>query len=85
MLGTTAHPSATWVTHAMKNLVMDLDDVGCGARFLLRDRDGKFSVLMDEVLTEAGTKTVLTGIRIPRMNAITERWVQPCRHELLDR
>ncbi|MFI7691311.1 integrase core domain-containing protein [Nonomuraea sp. NPDC049655] len=40
---------------------------------------------MDEVLTEAGIKTVLTGIRMPQMNSILERWVQSCRHELLDR
>ncbi|MEV4009887.1 helix-turn-helix domain-containing protein [Nonomuraea angiospora] len=85
VLGTTAHPSANWVTQAIRNLVMDLDDAGCRARFLLRDRDGKFPILMDEVLAEAGIKTVLTGIRMPRMNSIMERWVQSCRHELLDR
>lgn len=38
----------------MTNLVMDLDDTGCRARFLFRDRDGKFPALMDEILTEAG-------------------------------
>ncbi|MGW0810887.1 integrase core domain-containing protein [Nonomuraea sp. NPDC002799] len=85
VLGTTAHPSGNWVIQAMKNLVMDLDDAGSRARFLLRDRDGKFPALMDEILAEAGIKTVLTGIRMPRMNSIMERWVQSCRHELLDR
>ncbi|MFI7224085.1 integrase core domain-containing protein [Nonomuraea angiospora] len=85
VLGTTAHPSANWVTLTIRNLVMDLDDAGCRARFLLRDRDGKFPVLMDEILTEAGIKTVLTGIRMPRINSIMERWVQSCRRELLDR
>ncbi|MGV9384991.1 hypothetical protein ACWDRB_54935 [Nonomuraea sp. NPDC003707] len=40
---------------------------------------------MDEVLAEAGIKTVLTGVRMPCMNAMMERWVQSCRHELLDR
>ncbi|MEV4177062.1 integrase core domain-containing protein [Nonomuraea sp. NPDC049709] len=85
VLGTTAHPSANWVTQAMKNLVMDLDDAGCRARFLLRDRDGKFPALMDAILAETGIKTVPTGIQMPRMNSITERWVQSCRHELLDR
>jgi putative transposase len=85
VLGTTAHPTADWVTQAIKNLVLDLDDAGCRARFLIRDRDGKFPALMDEVLAEAGIKTVLTGIRMPRMNSIMERWVQSCRHELLDR
>ncbi|MEV1171387.1 integrase core domain-containing protein [Nonomuraea sp. NPDC049784] len=85
VLGTTAHPTANWVTQAIRNLAMDLDDAGCRARFMLRDRDGKFPALMDEILAEAGIKTVLTGIRMPRMNSIMERWVQSCRHELLDR
>ncbi|WP_433445460.1 integrase core domain-containing protein [Nonomuraea sp. CA-141351] len=40
---------------------------------------------MDEILAEAGIKTVLTGIRMPRVNSIMERWVRSCRHELLDR
>jgi putative transposase len=85
VLGTTAHPSANWVTQAIRNLAMDLEDAGCRARFLLRDRDRKFPALMDEILAEAGIKTVLTGARMPRMNSIMERWVQSCRRELLDR
>jgi hypothetical protein len=64
---------------------MDLDDAGCRARYLIRDRDGKFPALMDEILAEAGIKTVISGIRMPRMNSIMERWVQSCRRELLDR
>ncbi|MFG1711251.1 integrase core domain-containing protein [Nonomuraea sp. M3C6] len=40
---------------------------------------------MEEILTDAGIHTVLTGVRIPRMNSIMERWAQSCRHELLDR
>lgn len=64
---------------------MDLEDASCRARFLIRDRDGKFPVLMDEILAEAGIQSVLTGIRMPRMNSIMERWVQTCRCELLDR
>ena len=85
VLGTTAHPTAGWVVQAIRNLVMDLEDAGCRARYLIRDRDGKFPALMDEILADAGIQTVLTGIRMPRMNAIMERWVQSCRHELLDR
>ncbi|MFB4285514.1 helix-turn-helix domain-containing protein [Nonomuraea sp. MTCD27] len=79
VLGTTAHPSADWVTQTIRNLVMDLEEAGCRARYLIRDRDGKFPALMDEILTEAGIKTVITGIRIPRMNSTMEWWVQSCR------
>jgi hypothetical protein len=57
----------------MKNLVMDLEDTSCRTRFLIRDRDGKFPALMEEILAETGIQTVLTGIRMPRMNAIMER------------
>ncbi|WP_433413679.1 hypothetical protein ACQP1V_31835 [Microtetraspora malaysiensis] len=85
VLGTTAHPTAGWVVQAVKNLVMDLEDASCRVRYLIRDRDGKFPTRMEEILADAGIQTVLTGIRMPRMNAITERWVQSCRRELLDR
>jgi transposase InsO family protein len=85
ILGATAHPTTSWVVQAAKNLVMDLEDVGCRARLLIRDRDGKFPELFDTVLADAGIETVLSGVRMPRMNSIMERWVQTCRHELLDR
>jgi putative transposase len=85
ILGATVHPTASWVTQAARNLVMDLQDAGCRARFLIRDRDGKFPELFDAILADAGVEVVLTGVRMPRMNAITERWVQTCRRELLDR
>ena len=85
VLGATTHPRAAWVTQAARNLVMDLQDTGCRARFMIRDRDGKFPDLFDAVLADAGIKVVLTGVRMPRMNAIMERWVQTCRRELLDR
>jgi transposase InsO family protein len=52
---------------------------------LIRDRDGKFPELFDAVLADAGIEVVLSGIQMPRMNAIMERWVQTCRRELLDR
>ena len=64
---------------------LDLDDAGAQARFLIRDRDGKYPDLFDAILTDAGIEVVLSGIRMPRMNSIMERWVQTCRNELLDR
>lgn len=73
------------VTQVVKNLVMDLEDADCRAKFLIRDRDGKFPALSDTVLNVAGIEVVLSGVRMPRMNSIMERWVQTCRHELLDR
>ncbi|MFJ9360748.1 integrase core domain-containing protein [Streptomyces mirabilis] len=64
---------------------MDLQDADCQARYLIRDRDGRFPELFDTILADAGIEVVLSGIRIPRMNSIMERWVQTCRRELLAR
>jgi putative transposase len=84
-LGATAHPTAVWGTQAARNLVMDLQDAGAMVRYVIRDRDAKFPALFDEVLVDAGIAVVLTGIRMPRTNAIMEHWVRTCHHELLDR
>jgi len=85
VLETTAHPTAAWVAQAARNLVMDLEDAGAGVKYLIRDRDAKFPPLFDEILAQAGIQVVLSGIRMPRMNSVMERWVQTCRHEPLDR
>ena len=85
VLGVTAQPTGSWVVQAARNLVMDLEDAGSRARFLIRDRDGKFPALFDAVLKDAGIAVVLSGIQMPRMNAVMERWVLTCRCELLDR
>jgi putative transposase len=85
ILGATSHPTAAWVTQAARNLAMDLQDTGCRARFLIRDRDAKYPALFDTILADTGIQIVLTGVRVPRMNAIMERWIQTCGRELLDR
>jgi putative transposase len=85
ILGATAHPTAAWVAQAARNLTMDLEDDGYRARFLIRDRDGKYPPMFDAILADAGIEAALTGVRMPRMNAVMERWVLTCRRELLDR
>jgi putative transposase len=85
VLGVTAHPTAAWVTQTARNLVMDIEDAGCRVKFLIRDRDGEYPALFDTILADAGITTVLSGVRVPRMNSIMERWIQTCRRELLDR
>jgi hypothetical protein len=84
ILGATAHPSPAWVAQAVRNLLMDLDDAGLQITYLIRDRDGKYPALFDAILADAAITVVLSGVRMPRMNAVMERWIQACRHELLD-
>src|SRR5215475_2849765 len=64
---------------------MDLEDAGREVKYLIRDRDGKYPGMFDAILADAGIKVVLSGIQVPRMNAIMQRWVRTCRRELLDR
>jgi hypothetical protein len=85
ILGATAHPTAAWVAQVARNLATDLQDAGSSAHYLIRDRDGKYPALFDTTLADCGIEVVRSGVRIPRMNAIMERWVRTCRHELLDR
>ncbi|WP_326756092.1 integrase core domain-containing protein [Streptomyces hirsutus] len=85
VLDATAHPTAEWIVQLGRSLVMDLEDAGSRARFLIRDRDAKFTAAFDALLADAGLKVITTGIRIPRMNSLMERWIQTCRRELLDR
>jgi hypothetical protein len=79
ILGATAHPTAAWVVQLGRNLVMDLEDVDSRARFLVRDRDSKFTQAFAAVLTDSGLRVVKSGVRMPRMNSIMERWIQTCR------
>ncbi|MFE2071093.1 integrase core domain-containing protein, partial [Streptomyces sp. NPDC059467] len=85
ILGATAHPTAAWIVQLGRNLLMDLEDAGSRAKFLIRDRDSKFTAAFDALLSDAGLKVATTGIRIPRMNSLMERWIQTCRRELPDR
>jgi hypothetical protein len=77
ILGATAHPSAAWVTQTARNLLMDLDDAGCQVKHLIRDRDGKYPAMFDQVLADAGITVVLSGVRMPRMNSIMDGGSKP--------
>jgi putative transposase len=63
ILGATVRLNAPWVAQAARKLVMGLEDVGCRARYLIRDRDGKLPGLFDVILADAGIETVLSGVR----------------------
>jgi putative transposase len=79
----TRHPHAAWVTQQARNLSWDLSGFG-PFRFLLRDRDSKYSRSFDAVFAGDGTGIVLTPFRAPKANAFAERWVRTVRTECLD-
>lgn len=85
VLGVTDHPNNAWVTQMARNLLMDLDGHLPSIRFLIRDRDTKFTAAFDTVLNAAGIRILRSPIRAARANAVMERWIGSCRRELTDR
>jgi putative transposase len=84
LAGITAHPTGAWVTKQARNLLMDLVERAERFRFLIRDRDSKFTSAFDAVFTGADIRIIRTPIRAPRANAITERFIGTLRRECLD-
>jgi putative transposase len=84
LAGVTANPNGAWVTQQARNLLLVLGEPGRRVRFLLRDRDAKFSRSFDEVFRSEGGQVLLTPVRAPRANAHAERWVRTVRAECLD-
>jgi putative transposase len=82
LAGCTTNPSGGWVTHQARNL--GFTGVFERTRFLIHDRDSKFSAAFDEVFRSEGIKVIRTPIRAPQANAYAERFVRTVRGECLD-
>jgi putative transposase len=82
LVGVTPNPDSDWVTQQGRNVFLEERELPL--RFLLHDRDAKYSGPFDEVFRTEGAKVILTPIRAPQANAFAERWVRTVRTECLD-
>jgi hypothetical protein len=64
---------------------MDSGERTDGLKFLIRDRDAKYTDAFDAVFTAAGIRIITTPVQAPRANAICERWIASARRECTDR
>jgi putative transposase len=84
LAGCTANPSGAWVTQHARQLAWGLAERSTSLRFLIRDRDSKFTRDFDIVFRSEGIEVIRTPVRAPKANAVAERFVRTVRAESLD-
>jgi transposase InsO family protein len=84
LAGCTSHPDGSWVTQQARQVAWTFAERAEPVRFLIRDRDHKFTRSFDAVFRSEGIRIVRTPIRAPKANAVAERFVRTARSEGLD-
>ena len=84
LLGVTTNPAMAWVVQRARNFTSDLEDAGRRFRFLIRNRDTKFTASFDEVFKAIGISAIATPVRSPKANAFAERFVRTVRDDCPD-
>ena len=85
ILGVTRHPTGEWVTQQARNFMLAVGERADGFRFMVRDRDTKFTASFDAVFADIGIAMLCSPPRKPKANAYAEGWIGTIRGECLDR
>lgn len=84
LAGCTSNPSGAWVTQQARQLAWRLANRSTSIRFLIRDRDSKFTREFDTVFRSEGIEIIRTPVRAPKANGVAERFIRTVRAECLD-
>ena len=85
VLGVTANPTGTWVGQQARDPLLDLADRIQQFKFLIHDRDARFTLAFDVIFASEGVRSLRTPVRTPHAYAVAERWIGTVRRALLDR
>ncbi len=80
----TYRPDGQWISQQARNVQMWFDDQAIEARFLLRDRDSKFTAAFDQLFRDVGTRIVKAPVKAPNANAYAESWVGSLKRECVN-
>lgn len=84
LAGITPNPTAAWVAQQARDVAMEFQEQDAKPTHLIRDNDGKFPALFDEIFETENVEVARTCVQAPNMNAFIERWLQSRQVECLD-
>ena len=83
--GVTPNPDESWMKQVARNVTMADDGFLSGCRYLIIDRDSKFSAVFRMIIKSSGIKPIRLPPRTPNLNAFAERWVRSVQEECLSK
>ena len=83
--GITRHPDGEWMEQIARSATQESWGYLSRCRYVLHDRDTKFSASFRSVLTAGGVKPIMLPAKSPNLNAYAERWVRSVKQECLSK